>query len=147
MKGRRYETYSGAALLAVVGLLLGSFAVIAGCTDKSEADPLASGKASYEAYCESCHGAEGTGLGELSGDMTTIPANLTDLSYRNAGTYPVEQVYKIIDGREMIPEHGTRAMPVWGNIWGYEGDTPVDHEVVEQRINELVEYIRTLQNS
>ena len=148
MEGPRYDIYPGTALLGVVVLLLSSFMIVAGCsTDEPEHDPLASGQASYKAYCESCHGPEGNGLGELIGDMNTIPANLTDLAERNGGTFPVDQVYQVIDGRKTIPDHGTREMPVWGNIWGYQEDTPVDHEVVEQRINELVEYIRSIQKN
>ena len=148
MKRPRITIHPGTALMGVVVLLLGSVVLMAGCVETpAPHDPIASGKASYEAYCESCHGTDGHGLGQLVDDLKTIPADLTDLSARNAGIFPVERVYQVIDGRKMIPEHGTREMPIWGNIWGYDEDTPVDEEVVQQQINELVEYIRSIQKS
>ena len=148
MKRPRYTIHPGAALMGVAVLLLGSFVLMAGCVETpAPHDPLASGKASYEAYCESCHGLEGHGLGQLVSDLKTIPSNLTDLAVRNNGVFPVERVYQAIDGRKIIPEHGTREMPIWGNIWGYNEDAPVDQEVVEQQINELVEYIRSIQTN
>jgi hypothetical protein len=36
-------------------------------------------------------------------------------------------------------------MPVWGNIWTERDGEPIPEEEVQARINELVEYIRTLQ--
>lgn len=147
MNGRRYHLHPGAALWSVAVLLVGVSLVMAGCV-RTEAphDPLASGKASYEAYCASCHG-DGHGLGQLVSDLKTLPADLTELALRNQGVFPVEAVYQTIDGRKMVPEHGTREMPIWGNIWGYKDDTPVPQEVLDQRINELVEYIRSIQES
>ena len=147
MKRSRYPVQPGVVLLSGATLLLGMVIVVAGCV-KTETpyDPLVSGKASYEAYCQSCHG-DGHGLGQLVGDLKTLPADLTELSLRNDGIFPVEAVYQAIDGRKMIPEHGTREMPIWGNIWGYEEGAPVPQEVVDQRINELIEYIRSIQET
>ena len=148
MKHPRTTIHPGAALLGVVVLLLGSVVLMAGCVETpAPHDPLASGKASYEAYCESCHGVDGKGTGQLVNDLKTIPADLTGLSARNAGVFPVDRVYQAIDGRKDVEAHGTREMPVWGNIWGYDEDMPVDEEVVEQKINELVEYIRSIQTN
>ena len=147
MNGPRYHIQPGPALVGVAALLLGGFLGLAGCVETpAPHDPLASGKASYEAYCESCHG-DGHGLGQLVTDLKTLPADLTELSLNNGGVFPVERVFQAIDGRKLIPEHGTREMPIWGNIWGYEDGAPVPREVVDQRINELVEYIRSIQES
>ena len=57
-------------------------------------------------------------------------------------TSPADQT---IDGRKDVEAHGSREMPVWGNIWGEESGAPVADDVVEKRINELVEYIRSIQ--
>ncbi len=108
-------------------------------------DPIASGRASYEAHCMSCHGPDGTGTGELVGDLNVLPADLTLLSSNNDGTFPLDKVIATIDGREEVRGHGTREMPVWGNIWSEEDGTPLPEDVVQQRINELVEYLRSIQ--
>ncbi|RMF60092.1 MAG: hypothetical protein D6746_07330 [Bacteroidetes bacterium] len=72
------------------------------------------------------------------------PPDLTRLAERY-GTYPVDLVYKTIDGREMVQGHGTREMPVWGNIWT-DQDGGADAETrINRQISELVEYLRTLQ--
>lgn len=146
----------------VAALFVCSVYLIAGCAqndsttaDETDAatqvpasasdDPLVRGRASYDAYCASCHGPEGKGDGEVAADLATPPANLTQLAAKNNGTFPVDSVYQTIDGRADVEAHGPREMPVWGNIWSESGDEPIPQEVVEQRINELVEYIRSIQ--
>ncbi len=154
---RRPPESPGAILFLAAFLLF--FLMMAGCTEEQtrqvepapEAQPadapnaLASGRASYEAYCMSCHGADGTGTGELVGDLNVLPADLTQLSSNNGGTFPLEKVIATVDGREQVKGHGTREMPVWGNIWSEEDGTPLPEEVAQERINELVEYLRSIQ--
>ncbi|MFQ5569168.1 MAG: c-type cytochrome [Rhodothermales bacterium] len=131
---------------------MGSFLTMAGCADEGTRqappdDPLASGRVSYEAYCMSCHGAEGKGDGEIAmaGDLAVLPSDLTRLSADNDGVFPLDEVYQTIDGRRVVEGHGSRDMPIWGNIWSDKDGQPVKEEIVQQRINELVEYIRSLQ--
>ena len=148
----------GAALLVALLLLTGSFAMMAGCaqeytpqttdTPQAEAeqsDPIASGKASYDQYCMSCHGTDGKGTGELATALETPPADLTLLRNNNEGAFPQDAIFQMIEGNADVEAHGSRQMPVWGNIWGEDGGEPVADEIVEQRINELVEYIRSIQ--
>lgn len=111
----------------------------------TSADPIERGERSFMAYCASCHGSDGTGTGPVAEVMTTNPADLTQLRARYGGTFPADSVYAYIDGREDVQAHGTREMPVWGNVWGEEDGEPVDRDEVDLRIRELVEYIRTLQ--
>ena len=141
------------AFLCMALLFVGSVVMLTGCAEEQAQpaaeqevtmDPIASGKASYDQFCSSCHGADGKGHGEIEGDLATMPADLTQLTARY-GSFPVDSVYQAIDGRKDVEAHGSREMPVWGNIWGEEGGAPVADEVVEQRINELVEYIRSIQ--
>lgn len=108
-------------------------------------NPLENGRHSYTAFCASCHGAEGRGDGPVATALTTPPTDLTRIQQQNGGTFPTDSVYAYIDGRADVQAHGTREMPVWGNIWMEQEGQPVRAEVVQQRINELVEYIRTLQ--
>lgn len=110
-------------------------------------DPIARGEQSYVTYCASCHGRDGKGGGPVAEVMTTEPADLTQLRAANDGLYPVDSVYAYIDGRADVRAHGTREMPVWGNVWGEVQGETVPQELVDQRIRELVEYIRTLQDT
>ena len=154
----RQNIHPGTALLAAVFLLMGSFAMMAGCAqepsqpaeemppaEEQHGDPIASGKASYDQYCQSCHGTDGKGAGEIAADLDTPPSDLTQLRGLNNGTFPQDSIYAMIEGNADVAAHGPRQMPVWGNIWGEEGGEPVADEIVAQRINELVEYIRSIQ--
>ena len=108
-------------------------------------DPIESGRASYMAYCASCHGTDARGNGPVAEVLTSQPADLTQLRERYGGVYPIDSVYAYIDGRADIQAHGTREMPVWGNVWAEQEGHAVAPEQVDRRIRELVEYIRTLQ--
>ena len=72
------------------------------------------GKAEYQSSCAACHGVDAKGGGPLSKNLKTSPADLTILAKKNTGVFPVNTVYKVIDGRNSISSHGTREMPIWG---------------------------------
>ena len=149
------QMHPAIAFLCMTLMFVGSAVMLTGCAEEqaeptAEAetqvtiDPIARGMASYKQFCEGCHGADGKGTGKIGADLAAAPADLTQLSARYNG-FPVDSVYQAIDGRKAVEAHGTREMPVWGNIWGEEDGEPVADEVVEMRINELVEYIRSIQ--
>jgi mono/diheme cytochrome c family protein len=108
-------------------------------------DPIARGRMTYETSCMSCHGVSGKGDGEMASELKQQPADLTQISQEHGGSFPVDTVYQMIDGRREVEAHGSREMPVWGNIWTERDGEPIPEEEVQARINELVEYIRTLQ--
>ena len=72
------------------------------------------GKTEYQSSCAACHGVDAKGDGPFSKNLKTAPADLTILAKKNNGVFPVNTVYKIIDGRSSISSHGTREMPIWG---------------------------------
>ncbi|MBE0414490.1 cytochrome c [Yoonia sp.] len=74
---------------------------------------LESGEALYNDACATCHGAAGMGEGPLAEYMTVDVPNLTQLSVRNDGVFPMLAVIQTIDGRTGIRGHGSE-MPVWG---------------------------------
>lgn len=104
------------------------------------------GQSLYKAYCVSCHGTAGMGDGAVAASLKVEVPDLTRIAARRSGIFPAEQVRRIIDGRTMIPPHGTREMPVWGTSFrlAAAGD-----QLSEQRANSLVgllvEYLRSLQ--
>lgn len=57
---------------------------------------------------------------ELKDGQTRVP-DLTALSKNNGGVFPLSRVCEIIDGRQGLKAHGTRAMPIWGQAYRQEG--------------------------
>ncbi len=78
------------------------------------AEDAVPGKMEYLSSCAACHGEDGKGNGLLASVLKVPPADLTTLSRRNDGHFPLAAVTEIIDGRTLIAAHGTREMPIWG---------------------------------
>ena len=74
---------------------LGVFAIA--CA-QAEMPDASEGSQAYMANCAMCHGPSGKGNGELAGDLSVKPADLTRLTRGNGGTFPVNQVLSYIDG-------------------------------------------------
>ncbi|NNU80686.1 cytochrome c [Halovulum dunhuangense] len=74
------------------------------------------GRDNYIEYCASCHGSNGKGGGPLAELITVAPPDLTTLSQRNEGAFPMLQVIHIIDGRTGVRAHGG-PMPVYGAVF------------------------------
>ena len=72
--------------------------------------------------------------------------DLTRLTEKNDGTFPAERLTQVIDGRAEVAAHGSREMPVWGDLFLWpEGDSPERRAQVDRKIGELVAYIRAAQ--
>ncbi len=114
------------------------------------------GQREFNANCASCHGMDGKGRGPVAGFLTKNPPDLTLLARNNGGVFPMDRLYRTIDGRD-LPEgsqpgpHGSREMPIWGRDYRlrdaeYYGDVAYDPEaMVRGRILGLLEYINRLQ--
>lgn len=79
------------------------------------AEDVDEGAALFGFHCASCHGTGGTGDGPLSEVLTIPPADLTGLSARNDGVFPLARVLSRIDGTTEVLAHGA-PMPVFGLI-------------------------------
>jgi mono/diheme cytochrome c family protein len=95
-------------------------AVIAALGSTASAQGFDAGQFEYQSTCATCHGEDGKGKGPLSAQLKVPPADLTVLAKKNKGIFPVMSVYEVIDGRQAIPGHGTRDMPIWGNRYTVE---------------------------
>lgn len=114
------------------------------------------GQREFNANCATCHGSDAKGRGPVAGFLVKNPPDLTQLSRQNGGVFPMDRLYRIIDGRD-LPEaaspgvHGSREMPIWGRDYRlrdaeYFGDTPYDPDaMVRSRILALLEYVNRLQ--
>ena len=118
----------------------------AGVARAQEQEVAAAGKAPYGQYCASCHGSEAKGDGPAMNLLTVKPADLTQISKRNSGTFPFWKIYKVVDGREEIKGHGRRDMPLWGAAFRTEaGSSMTAQSQVRGRILALVFYLQSIQ--
>ncbi|MCG6986505.1 MAG: cytochrome c, partial [Thiocapsa sp.] len=139
-------------LLISAGCLLVASATSSLALD--EAAQIALGKSEYMANCASCHGPTGRGDGPVAEVLTTKPSDLTQITKQYSGTFPADEIYRVINGTNMINPHGSREMPVWGpRFWESASDraASVPHDVdmqamVHGRITALVQYIESIQD-
>ena len=110
-------------------------------------DPVITGAETFKLKCASCHGEDA--MGEKAIDSDIKAPDLTMISKRNNGQFPVSRIYAIIDGREVLQKHGTRDMPTWGDLFLtdtiWEGCSQVDEQIVRGRIMELILYLDSIQ--
>jgi mono/diheme cytochrome c family protein len=98
------------------------------------------GKQMFSSYCAVCHGAEAKGNGPAAASLTKTPADLTRISARNGGTFPAVKVQRYIQGLDEIPAHGTRDMPMWGDLF-----RSLNPDAAQIRVAALTEYLKSLQ--
>lgn len=100
-----------------------------------------SGEEEFVRYCSVCHGIGGKGNGPLASSLKTPPADLTQISKRNNGGFPLGKVADIIRNGGQVAGHGSRDMPAWGEAFR-------DHEepvMVSALIFELALYLESIQ--
>ena len=134
---------------SVRGLLAGAFAVgVLGAASGALAGDTAAemGKKSYMKHCATCHGPSGTGDGVAANTFNRKPVDLTLLAKNNGGKFPTMMVINIVKGDTSVPAHGTREMPVWGEIVGHplKGDMYGKDEA-EAKILEIANYLQSIQ--
>ena len=127
------------AMLATMGLATA-------CTEPATKSDSA---ALYAEFCASCHGISGKGDGPAAAGLERAPSDLTTLSARNGGTFPLVDVLSTIDGYTRATE-GNLTMPEFGVMLEDQpmvlvdtGDgipTPTPKPLIE-----MAEYLITLQ--
>ena len=100
----------------------------------------------FREYCAVCHGSGGRGDGPAAAGMSPKPADLTQLSARNGGVFPIVAVMNQIDGYRS----GPRAMPEFGAFLVNDKSVMVETAPGEftpapERLAGMAEYIRSLQ--
>lgn len=130
--------------MRLIPLFLCAIALSA-CVDTQ--DNSTTGAEDYAVYCSSCHGAAGKGDGEVAGDLSRKPADLTLLSKRNKGTFPKTRVmaqiwgYAGAKGRGVMPDFGPLLQ---GEMVPYDGGDGIDTPT-PIRLVQLSEYLTALQ--
>lgn len=143
------------AVAAACGLILGSApaqmpASAQGQSGERNLSAAARGEEFYQVACADCHGFDGRGAGPMAQFLTVKPSDLTTLTLRNGGVFPFRQVFDVVDGRTVVPPHGSRpGMPLWGAVFqdfARERFGPHGTEsYVRGRLMELVLYLETIQ--
>jgi len=64
--------------------------------------------------------------------------------------FPRQRLQAIVDGREILKNHGDREMPVWGVWFKMEAEQDLggaegDEGTVQRRITALIDFLETLQ--
>lgn len=101
------------------------------------------GKIDFQNYCAQCHGSNGKGGKEVDIEGP----DLTQLSRKNGGQFPFQEVYEVVDGRKKAAAHKRLLdMPLWGVYFQPQGLSDHASEAkVKARITDLVSYVQSLQ--
>ena len=125
-----------------------TMALLAGAAPAS-AQQMGYGQAEFLNSCAMCHGPEGRGDGEYAINLSTKPADLTQLARKNGGEFPFAKVFGIIDGRYIVEGHDERNMPRWNRLFmqeDLENYSPEEAEAItRERVRLLTLYVETLQ--
>ena len=137
-------------LMTPLVLALGCFVAFAAdegvgkTVKKVNAQPTATvnGADLFKEYCAVCHGADAKGSGPAADALKQRPVDLTQLARKNNGTFPELHVMNFIKGDDVVAAHGSRDMPVWGQIFG---SMSANQDLVQVRVYNLLKYIEDIQ--
>jgi len=100
-----------------------------------------SGKQIFTSYCAPCHGKDAKGSGPIAPALKVSPPDLTTLSKRNDGNFPADYFTTVLKNGVNVPAHGTTEMPIWGSTFA-DANT---QRIVTIRVNDLIQYLESLQ--
>jgi len=135
--------------ISMIAFVVSSFALCAAAQENQvkhvpiQRTSAASGKEMFMTYCAVCHGKDAKGDGPAASALNKQPADLTRLAAKNGGKYPTDRVSQTIRGDVEVPAHGTREMPIWGDLF-YQMSRGHQAEV-QLRIANLNQYLQSLQ--
>lgn len=136
---RRTRARSGSAVLFGAAW----FGLLSALQAAGAAEPPTRGAELYRQHCAACHGATGEGDGPVAAVIQPNMPNLRSLQQRSGGVFPADAVAAYIDGRDIEAAHGSRQMPIWGDVFQTDGRRGRDR--ARERIDALVGFIVELQ--
>ena len=101
-----------------------------------------SGQELFHEYCAVCHGVDAKGGGPAAAALLVKPDDLTQIARKNGNKYPEVKVQRIINGEDEVTAHGSRDMPVWGEIFRHMSS---NQDLGAVRIYNLVKYLEQIQ--
>ena len=134
---------------ALLSFLIVLFAVSASAEDLTISDEsiVNTGHHIFVRSCAVCHGQDAKGNGAYAPLLVVVPPDLTTLARRNNGFFPFDRAFETISGNELMPAHGSREMPIWGQEFAHEAETlgvPA-RTLMRGRILELIAYLAHIQ--
>ena len=95
-------------------------------------------------YCAACHGLDGRGNGPVSKALKQEVPDLTRLSLRNNGAFPVIHVRTVITfgADDLLPAHGSKEMPIWGPTFH---EIEFDQDLGNVRLENVTRYLESIQ--
>src|SRR5919201_6384163 len=147
MQTKTRETHQSAFLLPLLMMIV-LWAAPPDTALAQQEEIAAVGQQEFRHACAVCHGLGGKGESVMTtlNLLTVRPTDLTQLSKKHQGQFPFWQVYRIIDGREEVKGHGSRDMPIWGEVFRQpEGGKAADETQAIGRILALVYYLQSIQ--
>jgi mono/diheme cytochrome c family protein len=99
------------------------------------------GQVLFEHYCAVCHGKDAKGTGPAADALKKAPADLTQVARKNGGKFPEVHVMRVIKGDDTVGAHGSRDMPIWGELF----TSLSSKESSELRVNGLMRYVESVQ--
>ena len=127
-------------------LILGTVLALAAGGALAAEPNSAAGEAQFLQTCAPCHGASAAGDGPMAEMLSIAPPDLTDLS--EGGVFPIADVVRRIDGRDMLLAHGG-PMPLFGYILEDRSaviDDPDGNPIfTSQAVLDIAAYLESLQ--
>ena len=102
--------------------------------------PAYDGATMFNSYCATCHGLDAQGAGPAAKALLKAPADLTRISARNNGQFPETRVKRYIQGLDEVEAHGSRDMPMWGELF-----RSLDANTALIRVQALSDFLKTIQ--
>ncbi len=140
------------AKIGVMWLIVANFAFGTNAVAWAQDADVDLGRSLFLTSCASCHGIDGQGHGPMSGQLKTAPPDLTILAKKNGGVFPFSGLYEVIDGRKPYRAHGSRNMPVWGDLYAPLQSSHLqwshrytDEAVIRTRILAVIDYLNRIQ--
>lgn len=106
------------------------------------------GSTLYGNLCASCHGVDARGGGPVAEALSVAMPDLTRLSARHGGEFPLARVEAAIRGPQTLEIHGGPQMPLWGPaLEGVLDDLPQANRqaFAANRIRKISRYLESLQ--
>ncbi len=136
-------------LIFTTSIIVATFPCYSIAASSTYEETISAGNRTYDRFCSVCHGKDAKGHGQYKENLKVAPTNLTKLASKNNGIFPWLMMYQIIDGNDVVIAHGTREMPLWGELfdmsnWG-KGYTEHSKVIARGRIFELLVYLDFIQ--
>jgi mono/diheme cytochrome c family protein len=141
-------------LLATLPVALWAFAPVSGQVPTPPQAPprtdrnflqTVEGPALFQMHCAVCHGKDAAGEGPAAAALKNPVPDLTRISQRNGGKFPLDKVQLTIAGDVVpSPAHGSREMPIWGPVFS---QIEWDQNLGKIRIYNLAKYLESIQRN